>query len=98
MSRFRSYPDRPNCTSNSSLLVGVPRSSTFSFRGSQSNTLVERVYQIDKAAGFDTFRSISPEAKTFTAERLAAGASLLRDLWWSAWKNSAVPMRRGSAD
>jgi hypothetical protein len=64
----------------------------------QSNTLVERVYQIDKAGGFDTFRVTSPEAKTFTAERLAAGASLLRDLWWSAWKNSAVPMRRGSAE
>jgi hypothetical protein len=63
----------------------------------QSNTLVERVYQIDKTGGFDMFRSPTPEAKTFAAERLAAGASLLRDLWWSAWKNSAVPMRRGSA-
>jgi hypothetical protein len=64
----------------------------------QSNTLVERVYQIDKTGGFDMFRSPTPEAKTFVAERLAAGASLLRDLWWSAWKNSAVPMRRGSAE
>src|SRR3954454_8312450 len=64
----------------------------------QSNTLVERVYQLDKSGGFDIFRSASPEAKAFTAERLAAGASLLRDLWWSAWRNSAVPVRRGSAD
>jgi len=64
----------------------------------QSNALVERVYQIDKSGGFDMFRAPSPEAKAFTAERLAAGASLLRDLWWSAWRNSAVPMRRGNAD
>jgi hypothetical protein len=64
----------------------------------QSNTLVERVYQIDKAGGFDIFRSPSPGAKSFTAERLAAGASLLRDLWWSTWKNSAFVPRRANAE
>ena len=61
-----------------------------------SNALVERIYQIDKAGGFDVFRPVQPEAKAFTADRLAAGASLLRDLWWSAWQNSAnKPPRRG---
>lgn len=64
----------------------------------QSNTLVEKVYQIDKTGGFDMFRSPTPEAKTFAAERLAAGASLLRDLWWSAWRNSAVILKRGNAE
>jgi hypothetical protein len=64
----------------------------------QSNALVERVYQIDKSGGFDIFRSPSAEAKAFAAERLAAGASLLRDLWWSAWRNSAVPMKRVTAE
>jgi hypothetical protein len=64
----------------------------------QSNALVEKVYQIDKTGGFDMFRSPSPEAKAFTAERLAAGASLLRDLWWSAWRNSVVAPKRGNAD
>ena len=42
----------------------------------QSNALVERVYQIDKKNGFDIFRGPTPEAKTFAAERVAAGASL----------------------
>lgn len=61
----------------------------------QSNTLVETVYRIDKDGGFDIFRNPpSPEAKTFAADRLAAGASLLRDLWWSAWRNSAIPPKR----
>lgn len=53
-----------------------------------SNALVEPLYKIDKAGGFDIFRPPSSRAKEFTAARLAAGASLLRDLWWSAWRNS----------
>lgn len=55
-----------------------------------SNTLVERVYQLDKAHGFDG--AGTPEAKQFTAERLAAGASMLRDLIYSAWVESAKPV------
>lgn len=47
-----------------------------------SNTLVERVYQLDKDHGFDG--AGTPEAKQFTSERLAAGASMLRDLIYSA--------------
>ena len=65
----------------------------------QSNMLVESVYRVDKNGGFDIFRKPpSPEGKTFTAERLAAGASLLRDLWWSAWRNSANPPKRRDAE
>lgn len=61
----------------------------------QSNALVEPLYQIDKAGGFDIFRPVSARAFGFTTDRLAAGASMLRDLWWSAWKNSAKrPPRR----
>jgi hypothetical protein len=60
-----------------------------------SNVLVETIYRIDRDGGFDVFRPVSPEAKAFTADRLAAGASFVRDLWWSAWKNSAnAPKRR----
>ena len=63
----------------------------------QSNALVEQVYQVDKNGGFDLFRKPqSTEGKAFAAERLAAGASLLRDLWWSTWKNSANPPRRST--
>lgn len=64
----------------------------------QSNALVEEVYRVDKAGGFDIFRRPqSPEGKAFAAERLAASASVLRDLWWSAWRNSANPPKRREA-
>ena len=55
-----------------------------------SNTLVERVYQLDKAHGFEG--AGTPEAKQFTAERIAAGASMLRDLIYSAWVESVKPV------
>lgn len=55
-----------------------------------SAILVERVYQLDKAHGFDG--AGTPEAKQFTSERLAAGASMLRDLIYSAWVESAKPV------
>jgi hypothetical protein len=57
-----------------------------------SNTLVEKVYQLDKQQGF--IGAGTPEAKQFTAERLAAGASMLRDLIDSAWIESANPVPR----
>ena len=55
-----------------------------------SNSLVERVYQIDKQQGF--IGAGTPEAKQFTSERLAAGASMLRDLIYAAWVKSAEPV------
>ncbi|MCU1348443.1 MAG: hypothetical protein JWO56_1473 [Acidobacteria bacterium] len=58
-----------------------------------SSTLVEPLYRLDREHAFDDLHPIPPEAKAFTAERLAAGASLLRDLWWSTWRNSAKPKR-----
>lgn len=57
----------------------------------ESNALVGTLYRIDRDGGFT---KITPEAKEFTAKRLAAGSSLLRDLWWSAWRNSATRARR----
>lgn len=61
-----------------------------------SNALVERVYAIDRDGGFNTLRPVDPEAKRFAAERLASGATMLRDLWWSTWVNSAKPPKRSS--
>jgi hypothetical protein len=55
-----------------------------------SNTLVERVYQLEKAHGFEG--AGTQEAKQFTTERLAAGANMLRDLIYSAWVESAKPV------
>ncbi|HUB30952.1 MAG TPA: hypothetical protein VL967_14690 [Terracidiphilus sp.] len=53
-------------------------------------TYVERVYQLEKAGGFEN--AGSPESREFTAERLAAGASMLRDMIYSAWLESAKPV------
>jgi hypothetical protein len=56
-----------------------------------SHSLVEKVYQLDKAGAFDD--AGTPEGKAFTEERLAAGAIELRDLIYSAWVHSADPVQ-----
>jgi hypothetical protein len=55
-----------------------------------TNSYVEKVYQLDKAGGF--IGAGSPESREFTAERLAAGASMLRDMIYTAWLESAKPV------
>jgi hypothetical protein len=55
-----------------------------------SATLIERVYQLEKAGGFEG--AGTAESKQFAAERLAAGASELRDLCYTAWLESAKPV------
>lgn len=57
---------------------------------SATNGQVEHLYQLDKAAPFDVNTS-APENKQFTAARLAAGAQMLRNLWWTAWITSGPP-------
>jgi hypothetical protein len=54
-----------------------------------TNGEIEHLYQLDKAAPFDA-NTTSPADKAFTAARLAAGATMLRDLWWTAWVTSAL--------
>jgi len=48
---------------------------------------VEKVYQLEKAGGF--VGAGTAESREFTAERLGAGASMLRDLIYTAWVESA---------
>ena len=54
----------------------------------ETHAEVERLYQLDKAAPFGVDTD-SPDSKQFTVTRLAAGATMLRDLWWTAWVTSA---------
>ncbi|MDQ2667650.1 MAG: nuclease [Gemmatimonadota bacterium] len=54
---------------------------------------VEHLYQLDKAAPFSATTE-SASDKQFAAARLAAGARMLRDLWWTAWITSADSTRR----
>lgn len=58
-----------------------------------SNALVERLYQIDRDGGFAPHEG-TPEAREFTTDRLASGASLLRDFWWSAYVNGQAAVKK----
>ena len=53
-------------------------------------TYVEKVYQLEKAGAFAG--GGTQESRAFTASRLAAGASMLRDMIYSAWIDSAQPV------
>ena len=53
-----------------------------------TGTYVEKVYQLEKAGGFNG--AGSPESRDFTSARLAEGASMLRDMIYSAWLQSAT--------
>lgn len=52
-----------------------------------SHALVERCYQLEKLGGFDG--AGTPESRDFLSQRLAAGAQMLRNLWYTAWLDSA---------
>jgi hypothetical protein len=57
----------------------------------ETNAQVEHLYRLDKAHPFDT-NTTDVEDKAFTVERLAAGAKMLRDVWWTAWITSGQPV------
>jgi hypothetical protein len=54
----------------------------------ESNGKVETVYALEKAGGFNG--KGTPEAFTFTTQRLAAGSQMLLNLWYTAWQDSAI--------
>lgn len=58
----------------------------------KSNGFVEALYRLDRDGAVRG--TGTGEGREFAAKRLAEGASLIRDLWWSAWVNSAAPRRR----
>ncbi len=55
-----------------------------------TRTYVDEVYELYKQGGF--FGVGTPASREFTAERLAAGASMLRDMIYTAWLDSAQPV------
>ena len=55
-----------------------------------SNTLVEQSYKFEKAGGFTG--AGSAESRAFIDERLASGATELRDAIYTAWLRSADPL------
>jgi hypothetical protein len=59
----------------------------------ESNSLVGTLYRLDRDHAF-AYPPASPAGTEFATRRLAAGAALTRDLWWSAWRNSEQPPKR----
>ncbi len=55
-----------------------------------SASLTEQTYALDKQGAFTG--AGTPAGKQFASERLAAGASMLRDLIYAAWQKSADPV------
>ncbi|HVZ84542.1 MAG TPA: S1/P1 nuclease [Terracidiphilus sp.] len=55
-----------------------------------SKTYVEQVYALEKTGGFTG--AGTEESRAFTSARLAAGASMLRDMIYTAWLESAKPV------
>lgn len=55
-----------------------------------THSQVVQVYRLDKQGGFDGHGSAT--SRSFTAERLAAGAVMLRDMIYTAWIDSARPV------
>jgi hypothetical protein len=54
----------------------------------KSHDYVEQVYELEKTRGFDG--AGTPQSRQFIEQRLAYGAQMLRDLWYTAWVDSAV--------
>ncbi len=55
-----------------------------------THTYVDEVYQLYKEGGFAG--AGTPQSRQFTAQRLAFGASMLRDMIYTAWLDSAQPV------
>jgi hypothetical protein len=53
-----------------------------------SHDQIEPLYQLDKAHPFDA-NTTDPADMAFATDRLAAGAKMLRDVWWTAYVTSA---------
>ena len=53
-----------------------------------THELVERLYELDEAESFGPDTQ-GADHRAFAVGRLAAGAAMLRDLWWTAWVTSA---------
>lgn len=79
-----------------------PRSFADDVRGAvvgyiqASNHQVEELYRIDRDHGFHPDQPAHPVSLAFAAERIAVGAEMLRDLWWTAWVASAAVAARRS--
>lgn len=71
---------------NTATRLRDPFADTMTFLFDSFN-LVKPLYEMDKKARWDE-RNANPESKQFVAKRLAAGAQMLTNLWYTAWVDS----------
>ena len=81
-------------------MVGAPRQLTDPFDDYlkylwASHAFVKQVYEFDKSGSFNG--AGTPDAVKFTEQRLAAGAQMLLDLWYTAWLESGEPAQNGTS-
>jgi hypothetical protein len=72
------------------------RAAVWDYLG-DSHRLVETLYELELREPFGP-ETRSPEHHRFAAQRLAAGAEMLRDLWWTAWATSAGDAARSPSE
>lgn len=56
----------------------------------RTHSLVDTLFALDAAGSFGP-QNTAPGHHAFAVARLAAGATMLRDLWWTAWVTSGEP-------
>lgn len=70
-------------------VIAQPREAILQFLR-DSYALVDDVYVLENQEKFSE-TTASPAHKAFVAARIAAGATFLRDLWWTAYTTSSQP-------
>jgi hypothetical protein len=86
--RVRYADVRSRVTAQPRSVAGEARAAVMA-HVTESHGFVEELYRLDKQVGFSSAAPMDPRTRDFAADRLAAGARMLRDLWWSAWLESA---------
>jgi hypothetical protein len=87
-------PDVPPLVPRDAKRITSMREGIWSYLQTSFSNL-DRLYSLDKTEPFGPDTK-GADHRRFTAERLAAGATMLRDLWWTAWVTSeAVEVRKG---
>ena len=69
-------------------VIAKPREEVVAYLQA-SRAQLETLYELEKKESFNDVTK-SEEHKQFVSKRLAAGAQMLRDLWWTAWVTSEV--------
>ena len=68
-------------------VAGAARAAVWAYI-EESHSHVGELYRLDRDIGFDPDAPLKAETHDFAAGRLAAGADMLAELWWSAWLES----------